>query len=191
MLLKTSKIYDLLRSVILPLSEMDVALPKKGTITELGCGQGVIAKYLARRKNRLVLGIDANARRISKLKTTNLSFRIGDITLIKYKPQDGFVISDVLHHLNFSDQKILLLKLNKALKKNGTLIIKEIDTSEFMRSKLSRFWDYMLYPKDKISYWDSGKLEKYLTDLGFNVNSKRVCRLLPGSTTLFICKKNG
>ena len=159
---KTSKIYDKLRSVILPLSEIDNALSKKGTITELGCGQGVIAKYLARVKSRKVLGIDANDKRISKLKTTNLHFRIGDITLINYKPQDGFVVSDVLHHLKPNDQEILLLKLNKALKKNGVLVIKEIDTSEFVRSKLSRFWDYAFYPKDKISYWNSNDLRKHL-----------------------------
>lgn len=186
-----SKVYDKLRSVILPLSEMDIALPKKGTITELGCGQGVIAKYLARRESRKVLGIDANDKRISNSKTKNLSFRVEDITLINYKPQDGFVISDVLHHLKADNQELLLLKLYKALKKNGTLVIKEIDTSEFFRSKFSRFWDYVFYPKDKISYWDSNELKKYLIGLGFNVSLKRTSHLFPGSTVLFICKKHG
>ncbi len=189
MLPQTSKIYDKLRSVILPLSEIDNALPKKGAITELGCGQGVIAKYLAKRKDRQILGIDANGIRIGKSKTTNLRFRIGDITLINYIPQDGFVVSDVLHHLSFKDQKILLSKLNKALKKNGTLVIKEIDTSEFLRSKLSRIWDFALYPKDKISYWNSNELKKYLTRLGFNVSLIRASHLFPGSTTLYICSK--
>lgn len=186
---KTSKIYDKLRSAILPLSEIDRALPKSGTIIELGCGQGVISKYLAKRKNRLVLGIDANIKRIGGSTTSNLRFKVGDITSINYKPQDGFVISDVLHHLSFKDQKALLSKLNKALKKNGTLVIKEIDTTEFLRSKLSRFWDFALYPKDKIIYWNSNELKKYLNKLGFKVNIKRTSRLFPGSTTLFICSK--
>ena len=183
-------IYVKLRSTILPLSDIDSALPKKGTITELGCGQGVIAKYLARGKDRKILGIDANGKRIGKLKTKNLSFRVGDITAINYTPQDGFVISDVLHHLKPNDQELLLLKLYKALKKNGILVIKEIDTSEFVRSKFSRFWDYAFYPKDKISYWNSNELKKYLIGLGFNVSLKRTSRLFPGSTVLFICKKH-
>lgn len=190
MLLKNSQLYGRLRSAILPLAEIDKALPKQGKIMELGCGQGVIAKYLARRNGRLVLGIDSNRERISTSEKRNLHFRVGDITNIVYKPQDGFIISDVLHHISLKDQKSLLSKLNKALKKNGTLIIKEIDTSEFLRSKLSRFWDFTLYPGDKISYWNSNELKKYLTSLGFNVNLKKTSRLLPGSTTLFICRKS-
>ena len=190
MLLQTSKIYDRLRSTIIPLNSIDEALPKKGAITELGCGQGVIAKYLAKRKDRKVLGIDLNAQRIGKSQVKNLRFKVGDITNLSYKPQDGFVISDVLHHINYSDQKRLLAKLYKALKKNGTLVIKEIDAREFLRSRLSRFWDYIFYPDDKIYYRNSDELETYLGNLGFDINVQRASRFFPGSTTLFICKKN-
>jgi 2-polyprenyl-3-methyl-5-hydroxy-6-metoxy-1,4-benzoquinol methylase len=190
MLLQHLRIYDRLRSAILPLSEIDNALPKKGKITELGCGQGVISKYLAMRKDRYVLGIDLNKERIGKSKNRNLQFKVGDITRNVYKLHDGFVISDVLHHLSLEGQKILLTKLHKALKDDGLLIIKEIDTNEIIRSRLSRFWDFIFYPNDKINYWNSKELKTYLEKLGFQVSIQRPCRFFPGSTTLFICTKN-
>ena len=174
---------------MLPLEEIDRVLPQKGHIIELGCGEGVIARHLAKNKKRQVLGIDLDVQRITDSKTKNLKFKVGDITAINYKSKEGFVISDVLHHLSFKDQNILLSKLHKALKKNGALVIKEIDTSEFLRSKLSRFWDFVFYPSDKINYWNSNNLKSYLTKLGFRVSLKRPCRFFPGSTTLFICKK--
>jgi len=175
---------------MLPLAQIDTALPKNGKITELGCGEGVIAKYLASRKNRTIVGIDSNFQRIPKFKSSNLQFKAADITNIKYKPQDAFVISDVLHHITPAKQKILLKNLYTALNKNGILVIKEIDRGEFLRSHMSRFWDFIFYPKEKIYYWDAKKLTLYLSTLGFSTASLRPCRFFPGSTTLLICRKN-
>ena len=91
---------------MLPLEEIDRVLPQKGHIIELGCGEGVIARHLAKNKKRQVLGIDLDVQRITDSKTKNLKFKVGDITAINYKSKEGFVISDVLHHLSFKDQNI-------------------------------------------------------------------------------------
>ncbi len=181
--------YDYFRSLILPLKEIDHFIPNQGNIIDLGCGEGVIAKYLARNKKRIVIGVDKDRSRLPNIKNSNLLFQYGDITKIDIKDSNGIVISDVLHHLETSNQKKLITKLAKKLKKGGILIIKEIDTKEFVRSKLSRFWDLLLYPQDKIFYWDSSDLKNFLISLGFKVKLVRSLRLFPGSTTLFICKK--
>ncbi len=183
-------IHNFLRSMMLPIKAIDKAIPKSGKITELGCGEGVIASYLAKHPKRHITGIDLNVKRIRKSKNINLHFKVGDITTINYLPQDGFVISDVLHHLSLKDQKLLLAKLGKTLRKKGVLVIKEIDRSEFLRSKMSRFWDFIFYPNDKINYWNSEGLKSYLEKIGFEISIQRPCRFFPGSTTLFICKKN-
>ena len=182
-------IYGFLRSLILPLREIDNFLPPKGKIVDLGCGQGLIAKYLAREKKRLVTGIDLDRSRLPKSSIQNLKFIYGDIKKFQPKNVSGVVLSDVLHHLFFSDQRKLLTRIASGIKKGGILIIKEIDTKEFLRSKFSRFWDFTLYPKDRIYYWDSKELENSLLELGFKVKIIRPCRFFPGSTTLFICKK--
>lgn len=183
-------VYDIFRKSILPLEEIDKYLPKKGLIIELGCGEGVIAKYLARRrKSRRVYGYDKNPKRLSFSNLKNLHFIYKDIRSVKLKKSEGIVISDVLHHLSFKDQKKILENIFDSLNKNGVLIVKEIDKSEFIRSKLSRFWDFIFYPKDRIYYWQSNNLENYLEKRGFKVEVIRVSRFFPGSTTLFVARK--
>lgn len=184
-----SPIYDFLRSQMLPLKQIDKLVPSEGKILDLGCGQGVIAKYLAKTKTREVIGIDKNQERIPKSNSRNLEFQYADIRKYPLEDADAIVISDVLHHLNYQDQEKLLAKVARALKKGGILVVKEIDTEEIIRSNLSRLWDFLLYPKDKIFYHNSSDLKKYLESLGFKVIITRPSRLFPGSTTIYIAKK--
>ncbi len=182
-------LYDFLRFQMLPLSEIDEFLPKKGRILDLGCGEGVTAKYLAQIKSRQVIGVDSNPERLQKSDQKNLKFELADIRKYPLKDVRAIIISDVLHHLNYQDQKNLLSKIASSLKKGGVLLIKEIDTTERLRSNLSRFWDFVFYPKDKIYYHNSKDLKEYLENLGFKVKISRPSRLFPGSTTLFLCQK--
>lgn len=180
---------DFFRSQILPLSLISIHLPKSGEIIELGCGEGVIAKYVAKKRERDVMGIDKDKERLPKVKYKNLKFISADIRKYDLPTAIGFILSDVLHHLSKKDQKKLLTKISLKLKKEGVLIIKEIDTHEFIRSHLSRLWDFILYPQDEINYWHHNDLKKYLEELKFKVKIIRPNRLFPGSTTLFIAKK--
>lgn len=182
--------YEKIRSLILPLVEIDKNLPAHGTIYDLGCGQGVIAEYLAKKKNRLVIGVDIDNKRIPANQMKNLSFINKDIRKFNINKADGVVLSDVLHHLNKIEQTKILYKVFKGLKKSGVLIIKEIDTKEFVRSRLSRLWDLILYPKDKIEFRNSDQLISELQKIGFKVKISRPTRLFPGSTTLFVCTKS-
>lgn len=186
----TSIFYDLLRSLMLPLKEIDKAIPKHGKIIDLGCGEGVTAKFLARTKTRRVIGIDNSKKRLQKSDQTNLNFVLADLRNYALKGADAVIISDVLHHLTYNDQKKLLAKIAVSLKKGGIFLIKEIDTNEFTRSKMSRLWDFIFYPRDKIYYHNSQDLKSHLESLGFRVKISRPSRFFPGSTTLFICQKD-
>ena len=185
----TSSPHNFLRSLMLPLKEIDNALPQRGKIVDLGCGEGVIAEFLARKNSRRVIGVDLDEKRLKESGQKNLRFQVGDIRKFKLDKIDGVIISDVLHHVNFQDQKSILKNITSSLKKGGVLVIKEIDTGEFIRSKLSRFWDLVFYPGDKIYFNDAISLKKLLESYGFTVSIKRPTRLFPGSTTLFVCKK--
>jgi len=180
---------DYLRKIILPLEEIDEQLPQKGKIIDLGCGEGVIAKFIAKKKARTVIGVDSDKKRLPETNSKNLIFKEGDIRGTPLNGINSVVISDVLHHINLPDQKKLLKKISRQIKKGGVLVIKEIDSSEYVRSKLSRLWDLLLYPQDKINYWQFKNLKIFLQSRGFTVKILRPCRLFPGSTTLFICKK--
>jgi len=175
---------------MLPLNEINKAIPKQGKIIDLGCGEGVTAKYLAHTSARVVIGVDNNKKRLQNSPQNNLSFVFADIRDYNLKNADAIIISDVLHHLKYEDQKKLLAKIAKGFKKGKVLILKEIDTSEFVRSKLSRFWDFVFYPKDKIYYHNSRDLKRSLERLGFMVTITHPTRFFPGSTTLFVCRKS-
>ena len=182
--------YFLLRTVMLPIEQIDSAIPKKGKIVDLGCGQGIIASHLAAVSSRDVIGIDSNELRLQKSSKKNLHFKKGDITRMSLGKIDGAVISDVLHHILPNNQKKLIQNVYSSLKSDGVFVIKEIDTGEFLRSKLTRLWDFLLYPKDKIYFSNAKDLEKLLKSTGFrSITITRPCRLFPGSTTLFVCKK--
>lgn len=175
--------------MMLPLTEIDEKIPKNGTIIDLGCGEGVIAKYLAQNRKRNVVGVDFNKKKLGKSKQKNLRFKYSDIREFELREANGVILSDVLHHLNYYDQKKALKNVAKRLKKGGVLIIKEIDKVELIRSRLSRFWDLILYPHDRIYYWQAKDLKDYLQSLKFKVKITRPLRYFPGSTTLFVCKK--
>lgn len=183
-------VHDLLKKTIWPLDDINKFLPSKGLIYDLGCGEGVITKFLAyASKARIVVGVDSDKNRLQNTSAKNLIFVAKDIRKFSLKKSDGVVISDVLHHLHTSDQKRLLTIIAKSLKKDGILVIKEIDSQEYLRSRLSRLWDYLLYPQDKIFYWNSDNLKIFIRSLGLKVRITRPSRFFPGSTTLFICKK--
>lgn len=181
--------YSQLRPLIIPSEMISQALPRGGKIIDLGCGQGVLAEYLASVPTRNVVGVDFDQDRIPETKRKNLSFIKADIRTFNLSGANGAVLSDVLHHLSKNDQQVLLKNIAKTLKKGGVLVLKEIDTNEFIRSKLSRLWDFLLYPKDKIYFSKASYLKKTLEDLGFIVKIARPSRLFPGSTTLFLCTK--
>ena len=175
---------------MLPLVEIDKELPKTGLVYDLGCGQGIVAIYLSQVKSRKVVGVDQDVSRLPKTKSQNLKFESADIRKYDISSARGIVVSDVLHHINFADQKLLLKNIAKNLDKDGVLVIKEIDTRDLFRSSLSRFWDFVFYPNEEIYFNDSKRLKKSLENFGMKVEVKKTSLFFPGSTNLFICKKS-
>jgi len=174
---------------MLPLEQIDKALPQNGLVLDLGCGEGVISKYLARQKKRNVIGMDLDIKRVQKSNQDNLKFMHGNVLNYNTKTASGVVISDVLHHMNFQKQDQLLKNISINFKKGGVLVVKEVDREELVRSRLTRFWDFIFYPMEKIYFSKSKDLLIKLIHLGFDVKIKKECRFFPGSTTLFVCKK--
>lgn len=174
---------------MLPLEEIDRILPDSGLIVDLGCGEGVIASFLAQNSQRDVLGVDLNESRIQNSNSKNLKFIHGDIRKYNLKNASGVVLSDVLHHISFQDQDAVLKNISQNLKRGGILIIKEIDTGDLIRAKLSRFWDFVFYPKEKIYFSSAKTLIGKLKKLGFKVKLEKTTKFFPGSTNLFICNK--
>lgn len=183
-----------LRNLMLPIVEINKALPKSGLVYEIGSGVGSLADQLAKHnKNLNIVGIDVNIEKIGRARNTyirpNLKFLVTDAVKFPYQPHEGAVMSDFLHHISYLNQEKLLEVLTKKLKKKGTLIIKEIAKDDGIFRWLSWLWDFLLYPEDRIYYRTRKDWANLLVTLGYDVEIKRAAHWFPGSTHLFVCRK--
>lgn len=185
---------ETLKQWILPLTSIDRALPKSGVIYDLGCGEGIVASYLAaKRHKRKVFGIDQDTHKLYQARAgtpTNLHFIRANLLTYRFPHKaDGFILADVLHHIPASKQVNLLRRLSKYLKPTGVLVIKEINAADVVRSKLSRLWDFILYPQDKINYVTKYELISTLTRCGLKVTHQQTNLFAPASVHLYTAKK--
>ncbi|RJR30267.1 glycosyltransferase [Candidatus Microgenomates bacterium] len=182
------------RNVMLPIHKIQRALPNEGNIYEIGSGYGSLAYALASdQPQRNVIGIDISDQKISQAKekyfAENLSFEKQDALKFVYRKWNGLILSDFLHHISYENQEALLRTVIKHMDKQGVLIIKEIDKSNLIRSGLSRIWDWLLYPKDRIYYRSKSAWRTFLVEQGLKVTILEEVRWFPGSTVLYICSK--
>lgn len=189
------KLYGILRWFICPFYLMEQHVPKSGTTIDLGCGEGVFCQYLARKSNqRNVVGYDTDTKRLqiaslASKSLKNIQFKNGDALSVAFSKVNCVCMSDFFHHLNPQRQKKLLQRLSQQMSKGAILLIKEINKNDKVRSILSRFWDFIFYPKDHIYYWSRDQYIKHLRNFGFIVHHRKTALHFPGSTHLFICTK--
>lgn len=182
------------RWAIVPFSLIESYMPKNGVIIDLGTGEGVMATHLALSSSRRrVIGLDLNrqkvylAKRLTK-NISNITFEVKDAT--KGLPgANGFVLSDFLHHVPKSKHGALLKSIYNSLNAKGVMVIKEIDTNNKLRARISRIFDFMFYPNETINFLNADSLIRTLTKIGFKVEILNVKKWFPGSTVLFICQK--
>lgn len=182
------------RSLILPIKQINKALPLEGIVYEIGSGHGSLAYEIARySSDRKVIGLDLNKEKIEKAQdlfvAKNLQFVKEDALTFSYKKCEGLILSDFLHHITFEMQEKIIKKISSVLNQDGVLIIKEIDQADVLRMYLSRLWDFVLYPQEKIYYRTKKAWQKLLGANGFEVSVRREVPWFPGSTYLFICRK--
>lgn len=183
------------RWAIVPFEEIERKIPKSGTIVDIGCGEGVLTTLLALSSaKRLVIGIDINKRKVDLArsqtkKVPNLSFKLENALSKNLPRAEAYVLSDFIHHIPAKQHRRLLANLASNLENKGLIIIKEIDFEDRLRSKISRFFDFIFYPFQEIYLIKSEELSNYFEKNGFKVSVLKLKKWFPGSTTLFICQK--
>lgn len=108
-------------------------LPQKGTITDIGCGYGIMPYMLQLLSNeRIIEAIDYDTEKIqvaqeSFLKNDNITFKAADATTHSLRPSDVFLISDMLHYIPKGEQNRLIRNCLDNLNPGGLLIIRDGD----------------------------------------------------------------
>jgi len=110
-------------------------IPRKCTITDLGCGYGYLDFMLSLVSgNRTIQAIDYDAEKIAvanncAIKTDNIDFVAADITQTGLQPSDVFILNDVLHYLPKKLQAEMIEKCISQLNPSGMIIIRDSDNT--------------------------------------------------------------
>jgi 2-polyprenyl-3-methyl-5-hydroxy-6-metoxy-1,4-benzoquinol methylase len=131
------------------------------SILDIGCGYGqtsYMLHFLGR--NRTITGIDLDEEKIDIAnncfsKKDNINFFAQSILTYDIKPQDTFIITDVLHYLTYEEQEAVIKRCINKLNPGGIILIKEADNKNKRGQKLT---------------WLS---EFFSTNFGFNQMSHR------------------
>ena len=104
------------------------------SILDLGCGQGLLAAWLIaahgdapRTQPWAFRGIDSGRRYIERARRAlgdAAEFIEADVRGADFGSADGIVILDVLHYIEYADQRRVLEKVHRALATGGVLLLR-------------------------------------------------------------------
>ncbi|MBN8696757.1 MAG: 1-acyl-sn-glycerol-3-phosphate acyltransferase [Bacteroidetes bacterium] len=124
-------------------------LPKKGTITDIGCGYGFLPYMLSfMSEDRIVIGTDYDEEKIAVAdhcfsKTDKLSFFAADATKCELPKSDAFIMSDILHYLPKQEQEKLIVKCMNSLNDGGMILLRDADASLTNRHWGTRYTEFI------------------------------------------------
>ena len=176
---KGVRFHTAMRAWSAPLQAVVEALPREGSVLDVGCGHGLIANEVALRSPAArVLGIDLSETKIASAKATrgdrdNIDFRLADLQEIDEKHFDAVALIDVLYLVPAASWNSFLGACLQRLKPGGTFVLKEIGTTprwKFERLKLQEFMSTRILriTKGETMHFESAEtLRDRLLSLGF------------------------
>ena len=195
-----TRLYIKIRLKLTPFEKVAEYIPQKGVVYDLGCGYGIFSNLMASRcKKRKVIGVDLAKKRIEFASKTigrrkNIQFINGNLKDIELKKCGTIVIYDVLHHMNYKAQEILIKECYDKLEENGLLLIKDNDTApgwKFVWNYLHEIITMLLLitKTDKLSFRTKSSFIELLFKNGFIVETVNIPTNLPYPFILYLCKK--
>jgi cyclopropane fatty-acyl-phospholipid synthase-like methyltransferase len=181
----------LLKHSLYPLTYLKRVLPTRGTVLDLGCGDGMLTNLLAASlPGTSFVGLDRDPHRIrtaNQVASPNASFHLGDIIDCRIRGAAAVILNDVLHHHPLDRQVDLLAAASENLDDDGVMILKEVDQRDAPDVFWTRFWDGRLYPGDTLHFRSAGDWHDVLHRCGLRLlDTHRSRHPWPASRTLFV-----
>ena len=126
----------------------DELLPREGRLLDLGCGYGFMSYMLHfAGPGRQITAIDYDEDKIEVAahcfsKNERVSFGHADVREFVFERYAGIVVSDMLHYLEPSAQKAVLVKCISSLNEGGVLVIRDGDADLQDRHRGTRFTEF-------------------------------------------------
>lgn len=124
-------------------------IPVQGQITDIGCGYGPLCYMLSLlSEDREILGIDYDEDKIALaqhgwLRNEHLQFRYGNALEYPLPESDVFILNDMLHYMSYEHQRTLLLKCADRLRSQGMIIIRDGNSANTSKHRLTRFTELL------------------------------------------------
>lgn len=141
-------------------------IPAQGQITDIGCGFGPLCYMLSMlSEDRDILGIDYDEDKIALaqhgwLRNEHLQFRHGNALEYPLPESDVFILNDMLHYMSYEHQRTLLLKCADRLRSQGMIIIRDGNSANTSKHRLTRFTELL---STRIFYFNRTAGELYFT----------------------------
>jgi len=184
-------LFEFVRNLLCPFTEIEKVAPKKGKILDVGCGHGIFSRMLATSgPQRKILGIDPSSKKIALAQTTtnpkNLSFKTTYLQNIREKNFQSIIIIDVLYLLPPEEKKQMLKISKKLLDPKGKLIIKLEVTKprwlllilEIEEKIMVKLIKYTFSNHSQFYYMDVEEYKKILLELGFKIKLEKTLKSL-------------
>ena len=169
-------------------------LPTRGTLVDLGCGQGLMLSLLASARPFMAAdsaggdapqgagglrlhGIENRSRQVRRARQAlgdDATILVGDIRHTVFPEADAVLLLDVLHLMTERDQNALLARAVEALRPGGLLVVREADASAGWRFRTVRIGNWLCRAvqgqwRRRFYFRTAVDWERRLTSLGLTV----------------------
>ena len=189
-------------------------LPDRGTLLDLGCGQGLLLALLVAARDQFGRGqwpqgwpppplklalhgieLDPDRAGVAQRALVNhAQVTRRDLRDAAFPSCSAVVLIDVLLYLEESDQFRVLEKAAAALEPGGLLLLREADAGAGFAFLVTRWGERLLEILrgrllDRLHYRGAAQWAGLLESLGFSVNAEPMSAGTPFANVLFVCKK--
>lgn len=153
--------YEFIRNILCPFEKIEKYVPRAGKILDVGCGHGILARLMAKKPKRNILAVDPSKDKIliAKKSTSNKNLKFENKYIKDVRGKfDCVTVVDVLYLLPKRKKLNFLNEAYRLLKKNGVLVIKEVNTKPEWMLWLSSLEESIVVKLLKYTHTDYKKI---------------------------------
>ena len=189
-------------------------LPDRGSLLDLGCGQGILLSMLKAAKARYqaglwpqgwpapplhldLRGIELREERVKAAQCAlggGVQVDLHDLRDFEFRPCSVFVMLDVLHYLGAGDQLRVLEKVARSLEPDGVLLVREADAGAGVPFLVTKWCERIAEAgrgrlRNSLHFRSLGEWVAALEKLGLGVRVEPMSGGTPFANVLFVARK--